>query len=101
MTSNEMLILIRNRTIAFYERVFSPFGLYEKGDLEHIDESLKRLFSEERRRSALTISFLACMDKAETEIVLHKREPKSFFDEMLDVFCNAKKWESDPASFLF
>jgi len=85
MTNFAMWILIKERTENFYQRIFKPLGLCKKGDLKIIETNLKRLFFKKRNHSGWAKAFLRAIDDAETEIVLHKREPKHFTDEIVDI----------------
>jgi len=86
MTNNDMWYLIKGRTRAFYERVFKPFNPCKKNDLKRIENFLKLHFLKIRSHSAWASTFLGMMDDAETDIALHKREPKPFEEEIQDLF---------------
>ena len=85
MTNNEMWIQIKERTENFYQRIFKPLGLYKNGDLKIIKAGLKRVFINKRNHSGYARSFLRAIDYAETEIVLHKRKPNLFVDEIEEI----------------
>ncbi|MDR0301514.1 MAG: hypothetical protein LBI04_04275 [Treponema sp.] len=80
--------MIKNRTMAFYERVLKPFELCKKRDINWEERALEGLFYKSRSCSDWMFYFLKNIDKAETEITLHKRVPKSFVDEV-KVLCNS------------
>jgi len=85
MTNDDMWFLIKNRTKKFYERIFVPLKLSRKNDLDRTLRTLKNLFSKKRNHSMWTLSFLNDIDETETEIVLHKRKPESFIEEMTNL----------------
>ena len=85
MTNFAMWILVKERTQNFYQRIFKPLGLYKNGDLKIIEAGLKRVFFNKRNHSGYASSFLRAIDDAETEIVLHKRKPNLFVDEIEDI----------------
>jgi len=72
-----MWSLARNRTRALYERVFKPFNLCEKSDLERIEKCLQRHFYKAPSHTIWLIEFLRGIEEVETNIVLHKELPKS------------------------
>ena len=90
MTNVVMWILIKERTENFYKRIFKPLGLCKKGDFKVVETGLKRIFFKRRNHSGWTNAFLRTIDDAETEIVLHKREPKNFIEEMNDINLTVK-----------
>lgn len=92
MTNSAMWILIKERTENFYKRIFKPLGLCKKGDLKVVEAGLKCVFFKKRNHSGWANSFLRMIDDAETEIVLHKREPKQFVDELEDINTYIKIW---------
>ena len=85
MVNDDMWDLIWNRTRGFYERIFEPLKLCKKGDLKLMKKSLYYHFMKRKRHAEWTHFFLCAVDNAETDIVLHRREPKSFIDEIKDI----------------
>ena len=77
MTNEDMLALALNRTRAFYERVYKPFGLTADADLGRVESHLKKCFSQCASQPRLCIAFLNDIDRIETEIVWHRKIPAS------------------------
>jgi len=70
-----MLALVVNRTKAFYERVYKPFGLATDTQLKRLETQIKKTFASARSPSRLAFAFLSNFEQVETNIVQHRKIP--------------------------
>jgi hypothetical protein len=73
--------------MAFYERIFKPFGLSKRKDIDWMQDTLDLIFYKSRQHSDWVFYYLKHIDEAETEIVLHKRTPEPFRSE-INILCS-------------
>jgi hypothetical protein len=87
MTNETLWCLVKHRTRTFYDRIFKPFGLSKRKDVDWMQKTLDLIYYKSRQRSDWAFYYLKYIDEAETEIALHKRTPEPFRSE-INILCS-------------